>query len=89
MPTNRLAVLISAPLMVTMLGGFFHRGQAPIAGANWHEALEKVPCPYITKVGDWLQIDATVIVGGDSHPNPTITKEGQIKMLEMRCFPKQ
>ena len=86
MPTNRLAILISAPLIVTMLGGFFHR---PIAGANWHEALEKVSCQNITKVGDWLQINATVIVGGDSRPNPTITKEGQIKMLEKRCFPKQ
>jgi hypothetical protein len=88
MRTNRLAVLASVLFMAVVSGGAFHHGSAPIAGANWHEALEKVPCQNITKVGDVLQINVTVIVGGESHPNPTITDEGQIKMLEKKCFPK-
>jgi hypothetical protein len=90
MRTSRLAVLASVLFMaVTPAQARFPHGSAPrFEGANWHQALDQVPCQSITKVGSDLQINGTIIVAGQSFPNYAITDEGQIKMVEKRCFPK-
>ena len=66
------------------------QGSAPttIDGINWHEALEKVPCADITKVGNSLKIAATLVVNGTHHKNPMISEKDQIDILERRCPPE-
>jgi hypothetical protein len=90
MRVSRLAVLAGVLIIaVTSAQARLLRGSVPrFEGTNWHQALEQVPCQSITEVGSVLKISGTIIVAGQSFENPTITDEGQIKVLEKRCFLK-
>jgi hypothetical protein len=89
MRTSRIALLASVLLMVgTSAQAVLHGSRPAFEGKTWKEALEKVQCQYVTKVGNDLKIAGLVIVDGMSFPNPTITKDDLIDPLEKRCFPK-
>lgn len=64
-------------------------GTAPtFEGKTWSEALEKVPCQNVAKDGKDLKINGTVIVDGNSFPNPVITEKDRIEPLDKKCLPK-
>jgi hypothetical protein len=89
MPTNQLAQLAAGLLMAVILGGWLHHGSPPpsFEGATWKEALAKVPCQDVVKDGKDLKITGIIVVDGESSPpNPTITKEDLVKVVEN--FPK-
>jgi len=84
MLTSRLSIFAGGLLMAVVTGGWTH-GSAAIEGATWREALAKVPCQDVAKDGKDLKISVTVIVNGEQFPNPTITKEDLIELLDKKC----
>ena len=48
-----------------------------------------MPCQDVAKDGKDLKITGIIVVGGESSPpNPTITKEDLVEVVEKMCFPK-
>jgi|GraSoi_2013_40cm_1033754.scaffolds.fasta_scaffold302872_1 hypothetical protein len=90
MRSSQIALLASVLLIVvtSAQARMLHGSRPAFEGKTWKEALEKVQCQYVTKVGNDLTIAGLVIVDGMSFPNPTITKDDLIEPLEKRCFPK-
>ncbi|WMT78844.1 hypothetical protein [Bradyrhizobium sp. Ash2021] len=79
------------PVTTFVLGGWTH-GIATTTtifkGSNWHQIIDQVPCNDVSKSGDGFQISGTVMIGETSHQDPVITDQGQVNLLEKKCFPK-
>jgi hypothetical protein len=66
--------------------GWTH-GTYTVEAKTLREALEKIPCSYISKDGRDLKIAGlSVIANGKSQPMPiVVTKEDEIESIEKRC----
>jgi hypothetical protein len=85
---NRTHQVLVATLSAAALSAWTH-GSATPTFANWHAAVEGIPCQKVSRVGDDLRINEPIIVAGQTLQNPLVPEKGQAKLLERRCFARR